>query len=60
MKNHSDSDGQQPARGDPQIPIEGANRLVAKFSRLYAEAAAEDNSRPNYPRGILHGAKFLK
>jgi hypothetical protein len=29
-------------RGDPQIPTEGANPLVAKFSRLYAEAAPED------------------
>ena len=41
MKNHSDSVGQPPRRGDPQIPV-GANQLVAKFSRLYAEADPED------------------
>ena len=42
MKNHSDSVGQPPRRGDPQIPVNGANQLVAKFSRLYAEADPED------------------
>ena len=41
MKNHSDSVG-QPPRGDPQIPVNRANQLVAKFSRLYAEADPED------------------
>jgi hypothetical protein len=30
-------------RGDPQIPVDGAtNQLVAKISRLYAQAAPED------------------
>jgi hypothetical protein len=29
-------------RGDPLIPVNGANQLVAKFSRLYAEADPED------------------
>ena len=42
MKNHSDSVGQPPRRGDPQIPVNGANQLVAKFSGLYAEADPED------------------
>jgi hypothetical protein len=33
----------KPRRGDPQIPVDGVtNRLVAKFSRLYAEAAPDD------------------
>ncbi len=31
--------------GKPQIPINEANRLVAKFSRLYAEATPEDPYR---------------
>ena len=42
MKNDSDSASQLPQRGDPQMPINVANRLVAKVSRLYAEAAPED------------------
>ena len=41
MKDHSDSVRQPPQRGDPQI-LNGANQLVAKFSRLYAEADPED------------------
>ena len=37
--------GQPPQRGDPQIPDEGAtNQLVAKFSRLYAQAAPRTSS----------------
>jgi hypothetical protein len=33
----------KPRRGDPPIPIDGVtNQLVAKFSRLYAEAAPDD------------------
>jgi hypothetical protein len=43
MKSQSDSVGQPLRRGDPQIPVNGAtNQLVSKFSRLYAEAAPED------------------
>ena len=42
MKDHSDSVGQPLRRRDPQIPVKGANQLVAKFSRLYAEADPED------------------
>jgi hypothetical protein len=42
MKDHSDSMGQSPRRGDLQIPVNGANELVAKFSRPYAEADEED------------------
>ena len=39
----ANSVGQPLRRGDPQIPVDGAtNQLVAKFSRLYAEAAPED------------------
>jgi hypothetical protein len=39
MKDHSN---QRPRRKEPQVPINGANHLVAKFSRLYAEAAPDD------------------
>jgi hypothetical protein len=43
LKSDSDSVSQPPQRGDPQIPVDGAtNQLVAKFSRLYAQAARED------------------
>jgi hypothetical protein len=42
MKGNSDSVSQPPQRGDPQMPAKAANRLVAKFSPLYAEAAPED------------------
>jgi hypothetical protein len=43
LKSDSDSVSQTPERGDPQIPVDGAkNQLVAKFSRLYAQAALED------------------
>jgi hypothetical protein len=42
MKDHSNSVDRPPRRGDPQIPVNGANQLVAKFSRLYAEADPED------------------
>jgi hypothetical protein len=28
--------------GDPQLPVNGTNQFVAKFSRLYAEASPED------------------
>ena len=34
---------QAPQRQDPQIPVDGAtNQLIAKFSRLFAEAGPED------------------
>ena len=43
MKSDSDSVSQRPQRGDPQISLDGATtQLVAKFSRLYAQAALED------------------
>jgi hypothetical protein len=43
MRDDSDSATQQPRRGDPQIlPEEATSQLVAKVSRLYAEAAPED------------------
>ena len=43
MKGDSDSVSQPPQRRNPQIPVDGAtNQLVAKFSRLYAQAAPED------------------
>jgi hypothetical protein len=45
LKSDSDSVSQPPQREDPQIPIDGANQLVAKFSRLYAQAAPEDPTR---------------
>ena len=58
MKNHSDSVGQPPRRGDPQIPVNGANQLVAKFSRLYAEADPEDQFALRvWMRNIILGRK---
>jgi hypothetical protein len=59
MKNDSDSVSQPPKRGDPQIPGDGArNQLVAEFSRLYAEAAPEDQfSLRVWMRDILLGRK---
>ena len=55
MKSHSEP----PRRGDPQIPVDGAtNRLVAKFSRLYAEAAPEDQFALRvWMRDIIVGRK---
>src|SRR4029077_14728584 len=58
MKDHSDSVGQPLRRGYPQIQVNGANQLVAKFSRLYAEAAPEDQfSLRDWMRDILLGRK---
>ena len=58
MKSNSDSVSQPPQRGDPQIPPDGANRLVAKFSRLYAQAAAEDQLALRvWMRDIILGRK---
>ena len=59
MKNRSDSVGQRPRRGDPQIPVDGAtNQLVAKFSRLYAEAAPKDQFALRvWMRDIILGRK---
>jgi hypothetical protein len=35
--------------GEPQIPVDRAtNQLVARFSRLYAEAGPEDSSRSEF------------
>jgi hypothetical protein len=51
--------GQPPQRGDPQIPVDGAtNQLVAKFSRLYAQAAPEDQLALRvWMRDIILGRK---
>jgi hypothetical protein len=58
MKDHSDSVGQPLRRGDPQIPVNGANQLVAKFSRLYAEADPEDQFALRvWMRDIILGRK---
>jgi hypothetical protein len=58
MKNHSNSLGESPCRGDPQIPVKAPNRLVAKFSRLYAEAAPEDQFALRvWMRDIILGRK---
>jgi hypothetical protein len=58
MKGDSVSVSQSPRRGDPQIPINEANRLVAKFSRLYAQAAPEDQLALRvWMRDILLGRK---
>ena len=54
----SDSAGQPPRRGDPQISVNGANQLVAKFSRLYAEADPEDQFALRvWMRDIIPGRK---
>ena len=59
MKKDSDSASQQPRRGDPQIPADGANRVVAKFSRLYAQAAPEDQFALRvWMRDIILGRKL--
>jgi hypothetical protein len=59
MKSDSHSMGQPPQRGDPQIPVDGAtNQLVAKFSRLYAQAAPEDQLALRvWMRDIILGRK---
>ena len=59
MKSDSDSVSQPPQRGDPQIPVDGAtNQLVAKFSRLYAQAAPEDQLALRvWMRDIILGRK---
>jgi hypothetical protein len=50
---------QPPQRGDPQIPVGGVtNQLVAKFSRLYAQAAPEDQLALRvWMRDIILGRK---
>ena len=50
---------QPPQRGDPQIPVDGAtNQLVAKFSRLYAEAIPDDQLALRvWMRDIILGRK---
>ena len=59
MKNDSDSVSEPPKRGDPQIPGDGArNQLVAEFSRLYAQAAPEDQLALRvWMRDIILGRK---
>jgi hypothetical protein len=58
MKSDSDS-ASRPQGGDPQIPVGGAtNRLVAKFSPLYAQAAPEDQLALRvWMRDIILGRK---
>ena len=50
---------QPPQRVDPQIPVDGAtNQLVARFSRLYAEAGPEDQFALRvWMRDIILGRK---
>ena len=49
----------KPRRGDPQLPVDGANQLVAKFSRLYAQAAPEDQLALRvWMRDIILGRKL--
>ena len=59
MKGDSDSVSQPPQRGNPQIPVDGAtSQLVAKFSRLYAQAAPEDQLALRvWMRDIILGRK---
>ena len=43
MEADSERTGQEPGRGDPQIPgDEAMNALIAEVSHLYAKASAED------------------
>jgi hypothetical protein len=58
MKSDSDSVS-QPQQGEPQIPVDGAtNQLVARFSRLYAEAGPEDQLAVRvWIRDIILGRK---
>ena len=46
-------------RGDPQIPVDGAtNQLVAKFSRLHAQTAPQDQLALRvWMRDIILGRK---
>jgi hypothetical protein len=58
MKSESDSVSQQPRRGDLQMPINVANRLVAKVSRVYAEAPPDDQfALRAWMRDIILGRK---
>ena len=58
MKKHSLS-ARKPRRGDPQRPVDGVtNQLVAKFSRLYAEASPDDQFALRvWMRDIILGRK---
>jgi hypothetical protein len=60
MKSDSDSMSQPCARGDPQTPVdEATNQLVGKFSRVYAQAARDDQFalRVVWMRDIILGRK---
>jgi hypothetical protein len=58
MNDDSNSLGKTPQRGDPQIPVKATNQLVAKFSRLYVEAAPEDQFALRvWMRDIILGRK---
>ena len=52
---------QSPQRGDPQRPLDGANRLVAKFARVYAGAAPDDQfALRAWMRDIILGRKVRR
>ena len=52
---------QSPQRGDPQRPLDGANRLVAKFARVYARASPDDEFRSEFGCGTsFKGRKVRK
>jgi hypothetical protein len=62
MKNHSYSVDRSPCRGDPQIPVDReTNQLVARVSRLYAEASAQDQLALRvWMRDVILGRKTGK
>ena len=53
MKNHSDLVGQPPRRGDPQIPVNGADQLVAKFYVSMPKLTRRTNSIRVWMRDII-------
>jgi hypothetical protein len=56
MNDDSNSLGQTPQRGDPQIPVNATNQVVVKFSHLYSEAAPRGPVRtPGLMRDIILG-----
>ena len=58
MKSDPDATRQPPQRGDQQILADGANRLVAKVSRLYADASPDDQfTLGAWMRDIILGRK---
>jgi hypothetical protein len=58
VKNHSSSVDEPLRRGDPQLVDGATNHFVAKVSRLYAEAAPEDQLALRvWMRDIILGRK---